>query len=182
MPHRASIMLAEHHELYRLAMFRLEALDRRLLLVALTLAGLVAAFAATGAQWTALISVPVWLVWVARTTMNHARSLEDAFRRIEEIEREVAALVPGTPLRFQGSHPSRGTHIGGRTGEVTMQGVTVLSTAMLAACVGMVVATPQPSPLIAPAYVLIVVAAFVAIVRSRRAIDVYHQPLPEKLE
>ena len=176
-------MLAEHHELYRLATFRMEALDGRVPLVGWTLAGLAAiALAPLSVQWIGLVGIPLWLVWIARTTVNHARSLEDAFRRIEEIEREVAALVPGTPLRFQGFHPSRGTHIGGRTGEVTIQGVTYLSVALLIACVVMVATTPQPSPLVAPAYGLFAAVACAGVLTARHAIDLYHAPLPPKLE
>ncbi len=176
-------MLEEYRQIYMLLPYRWEALDRRLPVTAITLGGLALTLAhvAGPLQWLALVGTPLWLIWLTRSTVNHARSLEDGLRRIEDIEREIAATIHGWPLRFQSSHPSRGVHVGGRTGAGTIQGVIVLSALTLVGCASLVFVTPQSSPLVAPLYLLYTSIAFVAVASGRSVLDMYQSPLPESM-
>lgn len=123
--------------LYQLAEFRLASLDRRIPLAGaalttfLTSVPLLPSLAAI----LVLVVVPISLVWFCRTTINHARSFEDALRRIEQIESAVNDLVGARLLTFQSSHPSRGTTVGGRTGVESVNAVLVVSAVLLGACV-----------------------------------------------
>jgi hypothetical protein len=111
-------LFEEYRALYSLVVFRMTALDRRAPVTAgafaATIIGLTALPADTRVM--VLILVPIGLVWLIRTTVNHARSFEDVLRRIEYIEQSVNVLTGKNVLGFQSLHPSRGRRVGGRTG------------------------------------------------------------------
>lgn len=130
------LLLEEYRQLYDLIRFRLEALDRRTPIAGATLvAGLVGASSVgLTAQLTLLAAIPLSLLWWLATTINHARSFEDALRRVEAIEREINRLAGRPVLIFQSSHPSRGKRVGGRTGEHAVQAVLAASAVLLGGC------------------------------------------------
>lgn len=120
-----SIQLEEYRALYAIALFRMSSLERRVPLgVAAIIALLASILALTPSnQIAVLMMIPLGLVWHLATTINHARSFEDVLRRIDEIEREVNAIADQDLLLFQSSHPSRGKHVGGRTGHESVRAV-----------------------------------------------------------
>jgi hypothetical protein len=130
-------MLEEYRQLYTLVLFRLNALDQRVPLVGAALTGLTGAVSllAPSLQVILIVSLPLSSLWLLLTTINHARSLEDALRRIEEIERAVSKEQSPMPMVFQSSHPSRGVHVGGRTGEITIQAVALCCLLVSISCV-----------------------------------------------
>jgi hypothetical protein len=125
--------LAEYHAMYSLAEYRLVALDRRIPLIG----GLLTAFLGSvpvlheTSQFLVLIVIPVSLVWLMRTTINHARSFEDALRRIEQLEHAINARVGVDAMGFQGTHPSKGSTVGGRTGTESVLAVGIASGLLL---------------------------------------------------
>ena len=127
----------EYRALYGLVVFRMTALDRRVPVVGAGLGAFLASVATLPreSQIILLLGLPLALVWFLRTTVNHARSFEDALRRIEQIERHVNDLVGCETLAFQSRHPSRGRFVGGRTASETIRSVLVAAGTMLAACV-----------------------------------------------
>lgn len=131
--------LAEYHAMYRLAEYRLNALDRRIPLIS----GLLTAFLGSvpvlpqTTQLLALCAIPVSLVWLVRTTINHARSFEDALRRIEHQEHLINERIGVDILGFQGTHPSKGCTVGGRTGTESVLAVGIASGVQLVACEAM---------------------------------------------
>jgi len=131
------ILLAEYRALYDLALFRLASLDRR---VPLTGSALVASLGAAlvlplGAKLFILIAHPLALIWFLRTTINHARSFEDALRRIELIEGQLNTLASRELVCFQSQHPSRHQTTGGRTGRETIVAVLTACGLILMGCV-----------------------------------------------
>lgn len=133
---RVSILLAEYGALYRLVEFRMGALDRR---VPATGAAIVAFLGSVpllpdSAGVIVLAAIPLSLVWFVRTTINHARSLEDLFRGIEAIELAVNRLTGDTLLIFQSGHPSRGKAVGGRTGFETVSAVGLAAALLIGSC------------------------------------------------
>ena len=115
----------EYNALYQLVIFRLNALDKRAPVT-------VAAFAAVlvsvqslpiSSQLLVLLFLPPSLIWLMRTTVNHARSFEDALRRIEVLEQSVNLRLDAPIMGFQSQHPSRGREVGGRTGRESVQAV-----------------------------------------------------------
>lgn len=130
-------LLEEYRALYQLAVFRLEALDRRAPLTAGAFSAAVVAMEVLppDTQLVVLWLTPLSLIWVMRTAVNHARSFEDVLRRIEAIELEVNHLAGRPLLTFQSTHPSRGTHVGGRTGSESVAAVAALSTLLVVALV-----------------------------------------------
>jgi len=133
---RIQILLEEYRALYGLAEHRMAALERRVPILGAALTGFVASVAVMPGlfQLGIAISLPLALVWFVQTTVNHARSLEDLFRRIEEIERGVNELAGVELLGFQSSHPSRGKAVGGRVGTGTTWTVAAGASLLLAAC------------------------------------------------
>ena len=129
-------MLEEYRCLYALALFRLEALDRRVPVAGATLAAFVGSVTALplASRELVLVGVPAATVWLLRVTINHARSFEDALRRIEAIERQTNALLHKDVLGFQSQHPSRERSVGGRTGQETIDSVLVASLMLVAGC------------------------------------------------
>lgn len=133
---RVSILLAEYGVLYRLAEFRMGALDRR---VPAAGAAIVAFLGSVPilpepAGVIVLAAIPLSLVWFVRTTINHARSLEDLLRRTEAIEHAVNRITGDTLLAFQSGHPSRGKAVGGRTGFETVSAVGLAAALLIGSC------------------------------------------------
>ena len=130
------ILFEEYKALYGLAQFRLTSLDRRATMAWAALGAFLTGFGAMSAdaQRAFLIGVPLAILWLLRTTVNHARSFEDALRRLDEIECAVNRLAGDDLLVFQSRHPSRGGAIGGRTGTETLLTVLMTGLAMLLAC------------------------------------------------
>lgn len=122
--------------MYGLVEFRLVSLDRRAMLAWAGLTAFLTCFSALSgdAQWSLLIGAPMALLWLLRTTINHARSFEDALRRLDEIERAVNQLAGSELLAFQSRHPSRGWSVGGRTGTETVLTILATSLVMLFSC------------------------------------------------
>lgn len=130
------MLLAEYHALYRLAEFRMASLDRR---VPLTGAALVAFLGSVPALpgpvgLVLLVFVPASVIWFVRTTINHARSFEDALRRIELLEQRLNLIAGEELIGFQSTHPSRGKATGGRTGTETIEAVGLASALLLGSC------------------------------------------------
>lgn len=133
---KIDVLFHEYEAMYGLAQFRLTSLERRATLAWAALGAFLTGFGAmtSDAQRAFLIGVPIAIFWLLRTTINHARSFEDALRRIDEIECAVNGLAKDDLLTFQSSHPSRGGAIGGRTGTETLLTVLGTAIAMLFAC------------------------------------------------
>lgn len=133
---RLDALLAEYHALYTLAQFRMAALDRRVPAAGAALLAFVGAIPSLSgpAQHVLLVAVPASLIWLLRTTINHARSFEDAIRRIEEVERAVNGLAGDRLMCFQSTHPSRGRAVGGRTGAETVLAVILSAVLLIGAC------------------------------------------------
>jgi transcriptional regulator with XRE-family HTH domain len=134
-PDPISILLEEYRALYALAEFRMVSLDRRAPLAGTLISVLLGAVTLLphDGQLVVLLSLPLLLIWLVRTTINHARSFEDLIRRIDQIEVEVNALAGKNLLRFQSNHPSRGRAVGGRTGRETVAATLVLCGVLLVA-------------------------------------------------
>lgn len=133
---RIGVLLAEYEALYRLAEFRMSALDRR---VPAAGAAIVAFLGSVPllpdpAGMVVLAAIPLSLVWFVRTTVNHARSLEDLLRRIEVIEQAVNGIAGSPLLGFQSHHPSRGSVVGGRTGFETVTAVGLAAALLIGSC------------------------------------------------
>lgn len=132
-------VLSEYRALYGLAEFRLHALDNRIPMVG----GALTAFLGTvpllpdQSQVLGLIAVPVSLIWLVRTTINHARSFEDALRGIECAEQKLNGLLGEGMVEFQSTHPSRQDSVGGRTGVETVTSVVLGSCLLLLICLWM---------------------------------------------
>lgn len=133
---RVTILLEEYRQVYSLALFRLNALDQRVPIIVGTLTAMLGSIGALPreVQIVLLVALPLTLLWVIRTTINHARSFEDALRRIEEIEQTVSIRTGERLLRFQSSHPSRGKFVGGRTGTETIEAVLAASAILQGGC------------------------------------------------
>lgn len=127
--------MEEYRALYGLVEFRMASLDRRVpaagAVLTTFLGGVPLLPEHTGLLL--LLVIPASLIWLLRTTLNHARSFEDALRRIEAIEQAVNTLAGDTLLEFQSSHPSRSVTVGGRTGTETIAAVSLASALLLAA-------------------------------------------------
>lgn len=138
-PSRSELLYAlfeEYRVLYGLAVFRMNALDRRVPVAGGMLAAFVGGLTTLpqNAQLMVLVGLPAALVWFMRATVNHARSFEDVLRRIEEIEREVNRLLEKNVLRFQSRHPSGRSEVGGRTGRETTGAALATILLLLIAC------------------------------------------------
>lgn len=128
------IVLEEYRQLYGVIVpYRLNALDVR---IPVTCAALTALVGAIGAASPAihlvlLFGLPLSMVWLLDSTLNHARSLTDALERIAAIEETVNRWVGATLLLFQSTHPSRGST---RTGVVTIEAVKAAAAVLLGSC------------------------------------------------
>jgi hypothetical protein len=133
---KIDILMEEYRVLYTLVTFRMTSLDRRVPIATAALATFLGSIAAVppASQAIFLIGLPLAQIWFVRTTINHARSFEDALRRIDEIERRVNELAGEELLVFQSRHPSKEKATGGRTGVETVRTVYTTSILMLGAC------------------------------------------------
>jgi len=133
---RIQILFEEYRALYSLLTFRLTAMDRRLPAIGGTLTGILCSIPAMPdeTRLAFLLGLPIALLWLFLTTVQHARSKEDHLRRIDEIERRVNELAGEELLVFQSSHPVKGRFPGGRTGFNTVLGTLFSCNVMLAAC------------------------------------------------
>lgn len=123
--------------MYALAEFRMNSLDKRVPAAGAALVAFLGGVPAVpqSTAWLLLVVIPASLIWFLRTTVSHARSFEDAIRRIEQIEGELNALAGTNLMRFQSTHPSRGRAVGGRTGVETVLAVLLASLILLGASV-----------------------------------------------
>lgn len=130
------IQLEEYRSLYGLASHRLSSLERRTPILGAVLSGSIASLTVvpTALQSVILLGAPILLVWFVKSTINHAKSLEDVLRRIEAIEREVNERAGDQLLRFQSTHPSRGSAVGGRVSAGTIRSVVSVSLILLYVC------------------------------------------------
>lgn len=157
-----NILMEEYRALYALAEFRMVSLDRRAPLAGTLISVLLGAVTILprDGQLVVLLSLPLLLVWLVRTTINHARSFEDLIRRIDQIEVRVNDLAGHELLRFQSRHPSRGTTVGGRTGVETIAATLMLSAVLLVATSWLFRERIHPTPeasLAVHAYILLAV-------------------------
>lgn len=132
-------LLSEYNALYSLAEFRLSALDRRIPLVGSVLTGFLATTPVLpeSSRILALTVVPISVVWLVRTTVNHARSFEDVLRALEVLESKINGVVGRGAIGFQATHPSRGAAVGGRTGAETVGAVVLAACLLLGVCLWM---------------------------------------------
>lgn len=146
------ILLEEYGAMYGLASYRLSSLERRVPVWGAALTAFVGGLAVSppALQIVILVSLPVMLYWFVRTTVNHARSLEDILRRIDEIEVEVNRRAGENLLTFQSSHPSRGRAVGGRVGTGTVWSACIATVLLLSACMYLLLNEhPVLNPLVA---------------------------------
>lgn len=166
---RVDILMEEYRVLYSLVVLRLGSLDRRVPVAGGSLAAFLGSVTVLPlqAQVVFLTGLPFALIWFLRATINHARSAEDAFRRIDEIERHVNRLAGEELLAFQSRHPSRERAVGGRTSSETIRTVLGACLLVLAACLylayGFVDAPPSHRQAYA-GYVIAIAAYLVACV------------------
>lgn len=130
------VLTEEYRAMYSLALFRLGALDRRVPVTAATLGAFLGSVAVLPgpSREIVLVGVPLAALWLVRATINHARSFEDALRRIECIEQRINRHLRAEVLGFQSRHPSRGHAVGGRTGRESISAVLVAAILLVAAC------------------------------------------------
>jgi len=133
---RVTVLLAEYNALYRLAEFRMGALDRRVPAAGATIVAFLGSVPLLPEQAgvIVLVAIPISLVWFVRTTINHARSLEDLLRGIEAIEQAINKAARRELITFQSNHPSRGKAVGGRTGFETVSTVGFVSALLIGSC------------------------------------------------
>lgn len=133
---KLTALLEEYRAMYALVLFRLAALDRRIPVAGATLAAFVGTVTALplASREVVLAGIPVAAVWLLRVTVNHARSFEDALRRIESVEQRVNTLLETEVVGFQSRHPSRQRSVGGRTGQESIRAVLSAGILMLAGC------------------------------------------------
>lgn len=133
---RIQILLEEYRMLYSLLTFRLATMERRIPAIGAVLAAILGSAPAMPreTQFALLAALPIALVWLFLTTVQHARSKEDHIRRIDEIERLVNQLAGQELLVFQSRHPNRARLAGGRTGQVSVLCILVVCMVLLLAC------------------------------------------------
>ncbi len=133
---KLAALAEEYRSMYVLVLFRLTALDRRIPVAGTTLAAFLGAANTLpmATRELLLVGLPIAAVWLLRLTVNHARSFEDALRRIEAVEQQLNALLGESVVGFQSHHPSRQLAIGGRTGDETVRAVLVAGLLLVAGC------------------------------------------------
>lgn len=141
---RIQILFEEYRALYSLLTFRLTAMDRRLPAIGGTLAGILCSIPAMPdeTRLAFLLGLPIAVLWLFLTTVQHARSKEDHLRRIDEIERHVNKLAGEVLLVFQSHHPNKARHPGGRTGFGSVLALLSICLLMIVACVHAVYTLP----------------------------------------
>lgn len=154
-PHDSiEVLLAEYAAMYGLVEFRTSSLERRVPAAGVTIVAFlgVLPLLPVSSQWILLVVVPASLIWLVRTTINHARSFEDVLRRIERIEKHANSLAGRELLGFQSSHPSRGTTVGGRTGVETIGAVLLAAALVLLSCLAITSTVMGDPPLLGLVY------------------------------
>ncbi len=133
---RIHVLLEEYRALYGLLTFRLTAMDRRLPVAGGTLAAVLGATTAMppATKLAFLLGIPVALLWLLLSTVQHARSKEDHLRRIDEIERLVNRLAGEELLVFQSRHPNRRRTPAGRSGFGTVLAQLSMCWILLGSC------------------------------------------------
>lgn len=136
---RIQVLLHEYGCLHELLLFRLNALDRRLPTASGLLSiGLASATALPPhSQSVILVCMPIALLWLSRTTVQHAKAKEDNLRRIDEIERIVNHLCGQELMMFQSRHPNLGATPAGRSGNATVAAIAFGSLVLVILCVAM---------------------------------------------
>lgn len=127
------ILLAEYGVLHRLLEWRLTAGDRRVVISAGLLTGLLTAVRTVddGTARLLLWGLPV-LLWVIFSALaGHTRSKEDLLRRIDEIERQVNMIANTELLVFQSRRPNRQHVVGGRTGSTSINAILTVNISLL---------------------------------------------------
>lgn len=157
---KVELLMQEYQALYALVTFRNSSMERRVPIAGATLAAFLGAVTVLPmeARVIYLLGLPIALLFFLRTTINHARSVEDALRRIEEIEHWVNAYADEELLTFQSTHPSRLRVVGGRTGRESVRAVFVTCILMLAACVFLfhqMATVPSPLPVLYDVFVAV---------------------------
>lgn len=142
------ILLEEYRSLNTLLLFRLTTLDRRL---PASVGFMAAAVAATlslpvESRVAVLILTPSGVLWMARTTNQHAKAKEDHLRRIAEIEEAVNELAGVGLMAFQSRHPNRAESVAGRSGTATVMATAVGAVLLLALCLLMFGTESGPIP------------------------------------
>jgi membrane protein implicated in regulation of membrane protease activity len=164
-PDKIAVLMEEYRAMYALVLYRLGALDQRTPIVAAVITGALASVASLPPhlQMAFLVGLPASILWFVRTTTNHARSLEDALRRIEQIESRANDQMHEQLLQFQSSHPSRGQEVGGRTGRESVETVVVMALLLLAGAVFVAWYLEDMSTLVFNAFVayLVVIAGLI---------------------
>lgn len=132
---KVELLMQEYQALYSQVSFRNSSMERRVPIAGATLAAFLGAATVlpVEARLIYLVGLPIALIFFLRTTINHARSVEDALRRIDEIEHIVNARAQEELITFQSTHPSRLRAVGGRTGRESVRSVLVTCGLMLAA-------------------------------------------------
>lgn len=130
------VLLEEYRSLNALLLFRLSALDRRLpTSVGFTAATVAATLSLpVGSQIVVLILTPSAVLWMARTTNQHAKAKEDHLRRIGEIEQAVNELAGADLMVFQNRHPNRAKSTAGRSGTAAVVATAVGAILLLTSC------------------------------------------------
>lgn len=164
------ILLEEYRQLYTLVLYRLSVLDQR---IPLATAAITAALGSvvvlpSSMQAAFLLALPIAAMLVYLSTINHARSLEDALSRIAELELAVNQQIGSGTLRFQSSHPGRRL-VGGRTGHSTVAWVHAATLSLLAICVFTRVQLGSSQPLETLCYIaaMATLAVFALVERLR---------------
>jgi len=162
---RIDILLEEYRSLNALLLFRLTAMDRRLPMSVGFMGAAIAALLALppDSRAAVLIVTPPAVLWLVRTTIQHARAKEDHLRRIDEIERAVNSLAGMELLVFQSRHPNRGEVPAGRTGNAAVVATCSGAFGMLMLCLFLSFRDTTPLPRwIYLAYVAAIAADVVA--------------------
>jgi hypothetical protein len=175
-------LLAEFNAMYVLAQLRLTALDGRIPTTSALLAGVLTSIAVlpSSLQVLLLAGLPVTTIYLVRTTIGHARSLQDCLTRIAEIESQINDRAGEVLIRFQRSHPSRKV-VGSRTGSDTIEAVMVASALLLAGCLYMLATVIQPTPMVYKIYCAYTGVIGCLLLGIRVRFDGYrYQPIEEK--
>lgn len=179
---RIEILLEEYRALYSLLTFRLTAMDRRLPVIGGTLAGILGSTTAMpdSTRVAFLLGLPIALLLLFLSTVQHARSKEDHLRRIDEIERLVNGLVGEELLVFQSRHPNKARYTGGRTGFGSVLAILSTCLLMLAGCVYTIQASRLNSTVELASYAAYsVVCAAIMLAATRRLHHYrYQRPIP----
>lgn len=168
---RVRILLEEYRALYALLTFRLSAMDRRLPFAGGTLGAVLGSVPAMPheTKLAFLFGLPVGLLWLVLSTVQHGRSKEDHLRRIDEIERLVNQLAGEELLVFQSRHPNKRSVNAGRSGFATIVAILSTSWTMLAAC-GVLISVPVP---LLPSFWLATYAGYLACAGATMTLAVF---------